>query len=144
MNKYKEAILNNKVTDFFLGRNEYFVLNKDYGGHDITSTYQEVLNFGIEEGEEKLFAQVDQDITMILISQNLTINDYTNLYGFIWFYFKYKFDYNKIDSAWHISSALKETLMAKYEELKTFNDMSNILRINSLVKSKYGFNILDL
>lgn len=127
-----------------MGRNEYFVLNRDYGEHDITATYYDMLAFRYEEGEDKLFDQVEEDMVDILGSQNLTIEDYTNLFGFIWFYFKYRFDYKKIKSNWNISNVLKKSFITKYRELAHSNDMSNVLRINNLVQQNYGFNVLEL
>ena len=143
MNPYKESILNGETKNFLLGKGKYFVLDRDFGGHDITATYMDMLNFGLENNEDALYNQVNTDFNKILEINDLTLDDYTNLFGFILFYFKYRYVYNKLKNDWTISKRLIEKINLKYIELKKLNnDMSNILRINNLIKQNYGFNIL--
>ncbi|WKS95941.1 hypothetical protein [Riemerella columbina] len=143
MNPYKESILNGETKNFLLGKGKYFVLDRDFGEHDITATYMDMLNFGLENNEDTLYTQVNTDFIKILEDINLTLEDYTYLLGFILFYFKYKYVYNKLKNDWIIPKRLIEKINIKYIELKKLNnDMSNILRINNLIKQNYGFNIL--
>ncbi|MDO5105959.1 hypothetical protein [Capnocytophaga sp.] len=144
MNNYRKAIEKNETTDFLLGKGDYYIHNKDYDDHDITATYMDIFNYGKEVGEIKMYEQVSYDLFSILKKNDLNINEYTNLFGFIFFYFKYKFGYKKLKNDWEFSNSLKKLFMDCFCSLKRQYDMSNVIRINTIIKEKYDYTFLDI
>ena len=127
MNLYKKAIDSEEISDFLLGRNDYFILNRDYGNHDITGTYMDILNFGIEFGEEKLYNQLNKDIEFIILNENISLHDYTNILGVIFFQLVYRKEEGKFHSEWILPNVLIQTLKNKFSQLKKTEDMERII-----------------
>ncbi len=145
MNNYKKAIIKNETSDFLLGRGNYFVYNRDYGDHDITATYMDLLNYGKEVGEKKMYEQMNCDLFSILLNkENINIDEYTNLLGFVLFYFKYKFDYKKLKEDWEIPNQLRVVFLDCFYSLKKRYDVDNVIRINNVIKEKYNCVFLDI
>ena len=145
MNNYKKAIIFGLEQDFLLGKNEYFVLNRDFGNHDITATYMDILNYSYEIGENKLFIQLEKDIIDVINNGDVFVLDLTNLIGIFFFYFTYKFEYNKFSCKWNFSNALQKILIDKIRYMENENlDISKIIRITELIKERYNFNLLGI
>lgn len=141
MNTYKKAIELNESKDFLLGRNKYFVLNRDWGDHDISGTYMEILNFGMEHGEQNLYSQITEDINKILLDDDLTVKDFTNLLGIIFFYYVYRKDEKKFKTDWQIGNNLKIAFQNKLLSFEDTEDLSNIYRILDNLKKRFDFEL---
>ncbi|PKQ63063.1 hypothetical protein BZG02_09855 [Labilibaculum filiforme] len=142
MNDYQKAIDSGNVSNYLLGRGEYFILNRDYGDHDISSVYMDLLNFGLENGEQQLYEQLDHDLKQTMLEE-LSIKEFTNLLGIIMFYHIYRIEEGRFQTNWNISLDLKKAISNKIIDLKNVGDISNINRILVLLEKRFDFILLD-
>ncbi len=106
MNNYQKAIIENSAKKFLLGKENYFVLNKDWGGHDITSTQEDLREYAKTHGETTLYSQLNKDILSIL-EDDVTSDDLKNICAIFWWYFVNKNEEGKIYETWIISPQIK-------------------------------------
>ncbi len=138
MNNYEKAIKENKTRDFLLGKNEFFVRNRDYGDHDISSTYIDFLNFALENGEEFAFERIDSDLQLILEDDELNHEDIINILGYLNFYLDYRYNLKKFSSDWAVSEMLKKKIK---DRLEFFQDSLIIPRILKKLSTDFNFNL---
>lgn len=138
MNNYRLAIDRGRTTEFLLGRNEYFVPSRDYGDHDISSTYMDFLNFALEEGELNTFVRIDMDLQKALEQPDLTEKDIINILGYIHFYFRYRFTEKKFTQDWKISSDLKRAIL---QSKTKFQNQGNFHRIQNILSKNFNFKL---
>ncbi|MEY3417570.1 MAG: hypothetical protein RL060_1682 [Bacteroidota bacterium] len=59
MNKLENAISTNTLKDFLLGRNDYFVRDRDWGGHDSAETYYYIIDYLKYNDEEETYRLIE-------------------------------------------------------------------------------------
>ncbi|MCK6641673.1 MAG: hypothetical protein L6Q81_16465 [Bacteroidia bacterium] len=101
-NLYEQAILNGETKYFLLGRGEYFFLNRDWGGHDHTTSGMYILAYshGIPCGD--FITRLNADISSCINDPGLSKEEFASLLGLIYFYHVYYYQEKKFECEWKV------------------------------------------
>lgn len=139
MNNYEDAIKRENATHFLLGKEEYFVLNRDWGGHDITSTQEDLWEYSKMFGEENLYVQLNTDIQKILEEEVISLSDLKNILAIFWWYFINRKEEEKLKGDWIISPIIKELLVKKINSAEHQNeDLRNLIQ---RIKERFNYEL---
>jgi hypothetical protein len=140
MNQFEESISKGEIKEFILGRSQYFVRDRDWGGHDGTHTYAIILDYLKANGEAgSIF--LDNSLVSILKDEFLSSNDLMQVIGILWNYFLYKSE-QKLNFNWNVSDNLKSEILAqikKHQSLKS--EILNIQSRLNVMQDKFGFSL---
>lgn len=142
MNLYKTAIDKNQVFDFYRGKGNYFDLDRDRGIHNSAFTSMQVIGYGTDFGEEKLYNQLNSDLLKYITSDDFSFEDLNVIIGIIWFYFVYRKEEELLKQDWNIPNQLIELFATKMELMKSNGeDLSNIFRVIKNLKERFGYTL---
>lgn len=113
------------TNQFLLGRGKYFIINRDWGGHDNISTYMDICN--------------------LLDSEFLSVFDLQTIFGIFWSYFIYRQEEGKLHSDWHISNKIKRKILDQMN--MHINNKADLGAINDTIiriKNRFGYDLLQI
>lgn len=146
MNLIQEAIEHDKFCEFLLGREHYFVLDRDRGCHDYSYTYNILENYlknsvSLIE-RDKLFKLINKCYLKILRRENVNTSELNSIIGFIKIYFFWQED-DYLKEEWIISKELKEEIRLKLNELSQDNSyyVESINDNLKILKDRFSFQI---
>lgn len=145
MNFYSKAINYNEVVNFFRGEGDYFDLDRDRGVHNSAFTFMQIIDYGTEFGEEKLYKQLEADISNYLSIDDFSINDFNTILGIIWFYFVYRKEENVLKQNWKIPDSITKKINYKIFEFKSQSvDLEKTTRIIIQLNTRFDYNSIKL
>jgi hypothetical protein len=149
MNLIDEAILKDEFGDFLFGRNKYFVLNIDWGGHDISYTINKIEVYLKSTDRlvdnDMLFRKIEKEYIKGLNNINLSIQDYSSIVAMIKLYCIWKFEEClKID--WIISEELIIKLnQANQKFIKQNSELIQVIHDNLfIIENRFGIKLVNL
>lgn len=72
MNLFEKAIEKGELLNFALGKNEYFIVDREYGEHSVLSSWiNHILPISITKGEEYVRGKITQMMTEVISSKFL-------------------------------------------------------------------------
>lgn len=145
MNFYNKAISNNEVINFFRGKGDYFDLDRDRNTHNSAFTFMQIIDYGAEFGEDKLYKQLEGDISNYLSLDDFSINDFNTVLGIIWFYFVYRKEENVLKQDWKIPGSITKKINDKIFEFKSQHiDLEKTTRIINQLNTRFDYNSIKL
>jgi hypothetical protein len=131
MNKYELSIQLQNQKLFLLGRDEYFVRDRDYGTHDSTNTIYYIFDY-LKHHDEN-YSQLDTALVNLLKDEFLSISDLTQVLNIIWCYLSRRYEEGKLSKDWFFSSELIELI--QFQISKHRQTESQINQINWFITS---------
>ena len=146
MEAIEKAIEKGELKEFLMGRGNYFVKDRDWGGHSDSHTNMLIERYlkssEVYIDKKEMFELIDNVYVSILEQNDLNIQEFVIIIVFIYLYFFWKND-NKLEIEWDISDSLKQQIL----RLKPFFEQQNSIFTSDisgnlqLLKNKYGFTL---
>jgi hypothetical protein len=127
-NRYEEAILQGRETDFLLGKGEYLYERDEDGKHSGSLTMSGVFGYRHKYGNKKMLEKFNSDIHEIL-QTDISLYDFYIVIYYIYLYNKYYFSMKggnptesdkeeNIIEPWNIDIELKKLITNHYNKFK--------------------------
>ena len=141
MNFYKQAIINNEVSDFFRGKQKYYSPDRERKDkHDNSFTTYEIFGYSAEIGELELFKQLESDLVLFLNISDFSEKDLLIVLNVFWLYFTFKTE-NKLANELKIDSQLLKLIYSKMNQKSELNTQL-IIDILKRMKERFGFELV--
>lgn len=105
----------------------------------------QIIDYGTEYGEEKLYKQLESDLRIYLLLIDFNVNDLNTILGIIWFYFVFRKQENILKKDWEIPTWLVEIIKSKFIEFSDLEcDLETSSRIINQIASVFNFTDLEV
>lgn len=154
---YEEALSNNKIVDFYLGRDKYFHRDSDTGFHNTSTSFFGLEAYSKKYGNEKMLILFKSDIENIL-NHNLTTDEFSSTINYIWIYLVNYYEDEKtcFNIEWRVEKTIRVLIKnqiekfhkmypvdSKYKELSDGYNFDQTLKSINIIKNRTGIDLLD-
>lgn len=113
---YSSAVKHKKIIDFYLGKNDYFHLDKDYGNHNISISFNSLIDYSKKVGHQKTLNSFKNDIKKILVL-DLSCIEFFFILQYISLYLNF-IQINKIDNLeWKVENSIRVLIKNQFNKL---------------------------
>ncbi len=138
MNLFQKAILENRLTEFGLGLNDFFIPDREYGDHWVLAAWQQHI-IPILEEDKNIEAKILDMLSSILNTKLATEEIKTNMLLYHLHVFYYELKNGKLNSSDFLSSQT-EKFMIQIEHMRQLNSEENNLQKNQ--KIDFAINLI--
>ncbi len=125
-------MINGTTTDFLVGRGDFFYENREWGGHDSSTSGMFLLEYAKVTPEIQFNLELNFAVAEILGEPNLTVQEIQSLLGLILFYYVYRNEEHKFPCEWKIPKSAKKLILNHIERLHTSH--FDVSTLQSLVR----------
>jgi hypothetical protein len=144
-NLFEQAIEKNELLEFALGKEEYFVVDREYGEHSVINTW---INYILPLIDSKGIEYVDEAIenlfkTLLMANIDEPIKNETLLYHLHVYYYLHSQSRIVAQSLKNLNSSIEDSLNAYISNLEKNHDSKASAFINTvkLIQSRGGLSI---
>lgn len=144
-NLYEKARKKNEFREFFFGKGEYFIFDRDWGTHDFTRTCCYIFDLKNDLGEQTLYKMIESDLIGLLSKQNLTNEEFRLVIIFIFHYYDLRnYEDKRLKTDWIFSEELILLLNFNYRHIKEKGEDFSMIedRLNCLLMT-HNVDILN-
>ncbi len=126
---------------FVLGKDEYFYLNRDWNEHDFSVTWYYMWEFAKHEGEKKLYNLLNRILLRLLVRYDDELILLASL-RYLWSYFIYRKEENKLETDWNITPALLDKLKSRIKGVEQNGVYTKeVLRVKNQLLKRFYFEL---
>ena len=131
MNLFQKAIEENRLTEFALGLNEFFIPDREYGDHWVLAAWQRHI-IPILEEDKKVEAKILDMLSSLLNTDLAREETKTNLLLYHLHIFYYEMKNGRLNSTDFLASQT-EKFMLQIKKMKQLNSEENYLEKNQKI-----------
>lgn len=154
---YIDAKKNNRIADFYFGRDKYLFNDRDCGGHSTIITFSCIEAYASINGNKKMLEGFKNDLETLL-KTDLDCNELSMIVHYIFLYQShfYREEYKKFTIEWRVEEKIKILLKKQLQKMegkyivdinqKFLSDgflYTNLIGIINRIKNDFGIDLLD-